>query len=194
MSTGRTRIELIVESDILSQAFGALLEQAGFSLDCRFGAAAAIVDASITAGFFAVARKLTIPWMVLANSEGDPDVLECLRAGARGYLLKTQPGEELVAAVRDVLAGGLYLSPAVLRTLVPMLMAGTPDCAACLAAHERALLKAIAEGRSMSQTAAALGLGRQTLRRRRLQLQKRIGAHSIADLVRYAVRQQIITP
>jgi DNA-binding NarL/FixJ family response regulator len=59
---------------------------------------------------------------LLVDDTGETDLVNALQAGMRGYVFKRQSGSEMIDAVRAVLAGGLYLSPEVLRTLVPRLL------------------------------------------------------------------------
>src|SRR5262249_2918392 len=120
MNTRAIRILLVVQSDMVRQAFSALLEHAGFALmDARADRLQsggskkrqAVPAAAVLDGALGRARVLQLAseigraypglnWMVLADSQDDPNVVDVLRAGARGYLLKSQPGKELVAGVR----------------------------------------------------------------------------------------------
>jgi DNA-binding NarL/FixJ family response regulator len=129
-------ILLAVEATMFRQVLGALLEAASFHpltwTDTRFGQSEvpsiAILDAAMgDARMFEMMREFGarfpgMPWLLLVDHEGEPDVIEALHAGMRGYLLKTQPGAQMVDAVRAVLGGGLYLSPVILRTLIPRLL------------------------------------------------------------------------
>jgi AhpD family alkylhydroperoxidase len=214
MKRESVRVLLTVQPGIFSHALGVLLEQASFDIvdwaasrelpkTVPGGPAPSI--AILDAGFFGSARVFelanelrrhfqTLPFLLLAEPNGDPDVVDTLRAGMRGYLLKTDPGAEMIAAVRAVLRGSIYISPQVLSVLIPQLLSSAKDCKACVTAHDKKLLKAIADGKSMHQASADLGVAYEELMVRRRQLQTNLGIRDIAGLVRYAVHHEIVTP
>jgi DNA-binding NarL/FixJ family response regulator len=104
--------------------------------------------------------------LVITMVDDDDTVVAALRAGARGYVLKGAPGEEIVAAVRTVAAGGAVFGAGVAaqvlaRTSTAPIAAGSEDDS--LTEREREVLALIAEGSSNAQIARALGLSTKTV-------------------------------
>lgn len=120
-------------------------------------------------------------------------VSEMLKAGARGYLLKDAAFEELALALRTVMAGQVYLSPAISRTVVSdyvrHLTAGEPALAAALTTREREILQLVAEGASTKEIAARLSISLKTVDTHRQHIMDKLGVRSVAELTKYAVRE-----
>ena len=119
-------------------------------------------------------------------------VAEALRAGARGYVVKSQPAAELVAALRHVMGGEVYLPPKIARTLPDLLQAVDDLGADPLTAREREVLQMVAEGRTTKEIAAVLGISFKTAESHRTHLMAKLDIHDTAGLVRYAVRRRMI--
>ena len=134
-------------------------------------------------------RSKIVMLTMLAEERG---VAEALRAGVRGYVLKTQAGEELIAAVRDVAAGGRYLSPRVSGLLVDSYLSGRTLGKDPLTARERQVLQLIAEGKSTKELADALAVTVKTAECYRSRLKEKLGIHHTAGLVCYAIRYGVI--
>jgi DNA-binding NarL/FixJ family response regulator len=120
-------------------------------------------------------------------------VSEMLAAGAHGYVPKTSAARELVDAIRTVMAGKMYVSPEVLGDLVETrTRAASGETAFVkLTAREREVLQLVAEGNSTKEIADTLGLSVPTIHTHRQHIMQKLGARSIADLVRYAIREGI---
>lgn len=116
-------------------------------------------------------------------------VQRALQAGARGYVLKETPAEEVVAAIEAVVAGGTFLSPAVSRQLFhqqavrPML---TP--------RESQILSALGRGESSKQIAKSLALSVRTVETHRQSIKRKLGIEGQAELIKYAVEHARILP
>ena len=123
-------------------------------------------------------------------------VLEALRAGVSGYVLKSQAGENLVQAIHEVSKGSVYLSPVVTGTVVKAYLEGTESSESSepLTPRERAVLQLVAEGKSTKEIAQLLGLSVKTAESHRTNLMKKLDIHEIAGLVRYAIRLGLIQP
>lgn len=119
-------------------------------------------------------------------------VLQALRAGARGYVLKTQAAEDLICAVHEISAGGLYLSPGVAVSVVDAYLGKTGDDADTLTPRERQTLQLIAEGKTTKEISRLLGLSVKTAESHRTRLMQKLDIHDAAGLVRYAIRRGII--
>jgi DNA-binding NarL/FixJ family response regulator len=133
--------------------------------------------------------------IVLSMHDTEEYVCHALRAGAAGYLLKDTGAVELELALRSVSEGGTYLSPAVSRHLVSDYVrrtggSGTP---ALLTPRQREVLRLIAEGHTTKQIARLLRISVKTVETHRAQLMGRLGIHEIAGLVRYAIREGVVT-
>ena len=120
-------------------------------------------------------------------------VRDAIRAGVRGFVVKTEAANELVEAIREVSRGGMYVSPGPARAVVDACLAGAkgPDT---LSAREREVLRLVAEGKTTKQAAALLGVLVRTVDAHRASIMRRLGIHDTAGLVRYAIRQGLIVP
>jgi DNA-binding NarL/FixJ family response regulator len=122
-------------------------------------------------------------------------VSEMIKAGASGYLLKQCAFEELALCLRMVEADQLFLSPTISQTLVQdylYRMANESENAfSLLSGREREVLQLLAEGTSAKQIAELLNLSVKTVETHRQNVMRKIGAHNLADLVKYAIREGI---
>jgi DNA-binding NarL/FixJ family response regulator len=132
--------------------------------------------------------------VLILSADSDLDqVRAALRAGVRGYLLKDAAGDELVRAVRAVLANQVYLCPAVTAVLVEdftgnsrrPVSAGKPP----LSERELQVLKLVVEGLRNKEMAVRLGVSVKTVETYRSRLMRKLGRASTAELVRSAVRE-----
>ncbi len=124
-------------------------------------------------------------------------VLQALRAGAVGYLLKDAGRAELEIAVAAVARGETYLSPAVSRHVVGDYVrrtgSGLEGRLETLTPRQREILQLIAEGKSTKEIASILDVSVKTVETHRAQLMERLDIHDVAGLVRYAIRTGIVT-
>jgi len=159
----------------------------------------AIVDVSMPGlnGIDATRQMLAaVPTMgvvLLTMHDEELHVSAALRAGVRGYVLKTQAVDELMDAIRTVSMGGTYLSPKVSRMVVSAYVSGSDTAADPLTARERVVLQLIAEGRTTKDIAATLNLTVKTAESYRARLMEKLDIHDTAGLVRYAIRRGVIT-
>lgn len=117
-------------------------------------------------------------------------VLEMLKAGASGYLLKSNAPEELVQAVRAARRGEVYLSPAIAGRVVDRLDArGESSAYAVLSDRQRQVLKMVAEGRTAKEIADTLNVSRKTVDSHRQHIMDKLGLDSVAALTKYAIQQ-----
>jgi len=159
----------------------------------------AIVDVSMPGlnGIDATRQMLaalpTLAVVLLTMHDEELHVSAALRAGVRGYVLKTQAADELLDAIRTVSMGGTYLSPKVSRMVVSAYVSGMDSAADPLSARERIVLQLIAEGRTTKDIAATLNLTVKTAESYRARLMEKLDIHDTAGLVRYAIRRGVIT-
>jgi DNA-binding NarL/FixJ family response regulator len=124
----------------------------------------------------------------------DPYVLEAMHAGAVGYVLKSQAAADIVQAIRDVLQGGIYLSPRVSRAVVQAYLTRSELPPDPLTSREREILQLIAEGQTTKEIAWRLGLSVKTVESHRINLMRKLDIHETATLVRYAIRRGLTPP
>jgi two-component system, NarL family, response regulator NreC len=133
----------------------------------------------------------------LTMHEDEEYLLQCLEVGAYGYILKDAPPPKLIQAVRDVYQGRKYLSPQVLGKLVDDFRSRAQGRrgqtrGATLTPREREVVKMIAEGNSVKQIAAILGLSIKTIEAHKFNLMRKLDIHNKAQLVTYAIQQKIV--
>ena len=137
------------------------------------------------------ARQPLVVVLLTMHAE-EPYVVEALRAGVRGYVLKTQASSELVEAIRTVMEGRTYLSPGISEAVAEALLVGAQPAADPLTAREREVLQLVAEGRTTKEVASTLGISVKTADTHRTRLMRKLDVHETAGLVRYAIRRGII--
>lgn len=121
-------------------------------------------------------------------------VLEALRAGVRGYVLKKQAAADLVRAIREAFAGSMYLSPGICAAVADAVRSPVPVPEDTLTPREREVLQLVAEGKTTKEIAAILGVSVKTADAHRTRLMQKLDIHDIANLTRFAIRQGIIQP
>jgi DNA-binding NarL/FixJ family response regulator len=132
--------------------------------------------------------------VLLTMYEEEAYVLEALRAGIRGYVLKAQAAADLVTAIREVLRGAVYLSPGISKTVVDAYMGRSELPPDPLTDRERQVLQLVAEGMTTKQIADVLGLSAKTADSHRTRIMQKLEIHETASLVRYAIRRGLIRP
>jgi DNA-binding NarL/FixJ family response regulator len=207
------RILLADDHCIVRQGLRALLERAGFDVvgEAADGLEAVRLAESLTpdavvldlimptlngldAGRQILVRQPAMPILLLTMHTEEAHVAAALRAGIRGYLLKTQAADDLARAIRDVVRGHLFLSAAVARVVVDGYVAGTAPAQEVLAPRERQVLQLVAEGHTSKAIAAKLELSVKTVESYRARVMEKVGVHETAGLVRYAIRNGVIVP
>ena len=132
---------------------------------------------------------------VILTVHADPAIAaEAIRAGASGYVVKDAAGEELLQAIRQAVGGRTYLSPLVSGDVVHRLAQGTPSPAEALSPRQREVLRFLAEGRRVKEVAAELGLSVRTVETHKYEIMHLLGIDNTVDLVKFAIRQGLVTP
>lgn len=134
--------------------------------------------------------------VILSMHSGEEYVLQALRAGAAGYLLKDAATGELELALRSVMRGESWLSPAVSRQVVEgyVQRPGGEQTPELLTARQREVLRLVASGKSTKEIAFLLNLSVKTVETHRAQIMDRLGIRDVASLVRYALRTGLVPP
>jgi DNA-binding NarL/FixJ family response regulator len=140
------------------------------------------------------------PVLILSMHATEQYVLEALRNGASGYVLKDADADELERAIRSVVRGEKYLTPAVSKHLLDDYMrrirsdeAQESSATRTLTARQREILQLVAEGKSTREIAELLHLSVKTVETHRAQIMQRLEIYDVAGLTRYAIRTGIIT-
>jgi DNA-binding NarL/FixJ family response regulator len=137
--------------------------------------------------------------VVLTMHESDQMVRRVLDAGARGYVLKSDLATHLVKAVRHVSAGKMFLTPRVSDIVVKGFL--TPGKESDATEHSQGqptpreieIIRLLAEGKANKQIAARLGITIRTVETHRAKIMLKLGLHSLAELIHYAIRHKIFT-
>jgi len=134
--------------------------------------------------------------VILSMHSGEEYVLQALRAGAAGYLLKDAATGELELALRSVMRGESWLSPAVSRQVVEgyVQRSGAEAAPDVLTARQREVLRLVASGKSTKEIAFFLNLSVKTVETHRAQIMERLGIRDVPGLVRYALRTGLVPP
>jgi DNA-binding NarL/FixJ family response regulator len=138
----------------------------------------------------------TTACIVLSGVEGDSQVRQALLSGATGFVPKSSSSAELLDAIRAVARGRSYLAPALADHVVSALRAtgrGTAGPEGELTNRQREVLQLIAEGLSTKEIAEELGISVKTAQTHRAKLMGRVGIRKASSLVRYAIREGIVS-
>ena len=143
------------------------------------------------------AEKANISVIALSMHSDRRFVIEMLRAGAKGFVLKHSAFEELVVAIQNVNSGRTYLSPSIVDVVVSDIvknLAGTDSPAYNqLTDRERQVLKLLAEGKSTKEIGFALKVSPKTVETHRLNIRDKLNIDSLPELTKFAIREGITT-
>ena len=136
--------------------------------------------------------------VLLTASESDADLFECIKAGARGYLVKDVRFEDLPRSIEAVMSGGAVISPLMAGKLLDVLgrlLRGQNAAAAdgpVLTAREAEVLDLVAEEMTSGQIGEALGISENTVKNHVRNIFDKLGVHSRQEAIDYALRQGLI--
>jgi DNA-binding NarL/FixJ family response regulator len=148
-----------------------------------------------------LAESPDIAILILTMHDSDQVVREVLRAGARGFLLKSDAGRDLVAAVEALQLQRTFFTTRVSQMVLDGFLDRDPrpendtnddEASDVLTAREREVIQLLAEGKTSKEVAVTLNLSVKTAETHRTNLMRKLGLHSVADLTRYAVRNGIV--
>jgi DNA-binding NarL/FixJ family response regulator len=135
--------------------------------------------------------------IILSMHTNEEYVVQALRAGASGYVIKDAAVAELGLAIQAVTSGGTYLSPRISKAMIEAYLDRVGDeCSPLeqLTPRQREIVKLIAEGNSTKEIAFLLNVSVKTVETHRGQLMDKLGIHDIPGLVRYAIRAGLVPP
>ena len=136
--------------------------------------------------------------LVLTAHESERLVREVLRAGARGYLLKSDAASELIPAIEALLADRSYFTSTVGQAVLEGYLKNDadedPDAGGALSPREREIVQLLAEGKSSKEIARVLSIAVNTADTHRGNIMRKMGFESVSDVVRYAIKNKMIDP
>jgi len=141
-------------------------------------------------------REMPKVKVLILSMHGNTEyVLRILQSGARGFVLKEAPAEELVRAIETVNGGDAYFSPDVARVALNKFVQGKNPGSedVQLTNREREVLTFIADGFSNKEIAAQLGVGVRTVETHRERIMRKLDIHTIAGLTRYALAKGLVS-
>jgi DNA-binding NarL/FixJ family response regulator len=137
--------------------------------------------------------------IILTITDSDHVIREALNAGARGFVLKSDAARDLVSAIEALQRGQMFFTPRVNEMVLAgflekgtVAVRGAPPKFPTLTPREREVIQLLAEGKSSKEVASMLNLSTKTAETHRSNIMRKLGFHSIRDLVLYAVKNNII--
>jgi DNA-binding NarL/FixJ family response regulator len=131
--------------------------------------------------------------IVLTMNEDAEIAHETLRTWASGYLLKKSAGSELLKAVREVLNGAKYVTPALEDELAELISTDSrSEAARALTPRQREVLQLLAEGHTMKEAAAILNVATRTVAFHKYRIMHEFGLENNSDLLRLAIKQRLV--
>lgn len=134
--------------------------------------------------------------LILTLQDADQQVRAALAAGARGFILKTDAARLLVEAVQSLLDHRPFFTGKIARKILDgyLQAGGSTTAASGLTSREREIVQLLAEAHTSKDVARRLGVSAKTIDAHRANLLRKLDLHSVAELVRYAIRNRIIEP
>jgi DNA-binding NarL/FixJ family response regulator len=138
--------------------------------------------------------------LILTMHESDSVIREVLDAGARGYILKTDAGRDLVSAVESLRRNKTFFTSRVSQMILDGFLKGdtrprdSESDGIRLTPRQREIVQLLAEGKSSKEVAVALDLSVKTAETHRANIMRKLDCHSVSEVVRYAIRNKIIEP
>jgi DNA-binding NarL/FixJ family response regulator len=136
--------------------------------------------------------------LILSMHESEQMVHDVLSAGARGYLLKRDAGNDLIAALEALRQHKLFFTSTVSEVVLDGYLGSTSAAATAdapssrISPRERQIVKLVAESKSNKEVATILQISVKTVESHRANIMEKLGLHSVTELVRYAVRNNIV--
>src|SRR5215469_6911495 len=137
--------------------------------------------------------------LILTMHESDPLIRDVLDAGARGYILKTDAGRDLVTAVESLRRNKTFFTSRVSQMILDGFLKGDSRPSDSdssggirLTPRQREIVQLLAEGKSSKEVAVALDLSVKTAETHRANIMRKLDCHSVSEVVRYAIRNKII--
>jgi DNA-binding NarL/FixJ family response regulator len=133
-----------------------------------------------------------LPLLILSVHEDDMYAVRTIKAGAMGYLTKASPSEQLLAAIRRVFAGRLYINEDVAEKLALQLIGGEQLPHTGLSDREHQVFVMMAEGLTVSEIAKQLHLSVKTISTHKTNIMQKMDWTNMAELIRYAIEHGLV--
>ncbi|MFF0012045.1 response regulator [Streptomyces sp. NPDC005374] len=189
---GEPDLDVVAEASDPEEAVGLAVDLAPdvVLMDLRFEGTprGAEVADGVEAVRALAARAPGVPVVMLTSYSGRADVVRALEAGARGYVLKAGPPEDLFRAVRSAAVGGMGLAPEVVGELVGQVVGPAPE----LTRREREVVQLMADGHSNRAIAGSLYLSEATIKTHLVRIYRKLGVDNRAAAVSEAVRRGLL--
>lgn len=130
--------------------------------------------------------------IALTVHDSDEYILEILRSGARGYVLKNTSPEQLIMAIKSVAEGNAFFSPSVSRLLLEEFTSKKKLPANSITRREKEVLALMAVGNTNKEIASQLDISVRTVETHRAQLMKKLNARNAAELCRIAIERKLV--
>jgi DNA-binding NarL/FixJ family response regulator len=133
--------------------------------------------------------------LIVTMQSSDVSALRALRAGADGYITKDNAATEVTAAIRQIMRGTRYVCPLVAERLALGVagQVGRKQAHECLSEREFKIFEMLVAGKRGAEIAAELSLSEKTVSTHKANVLRKLDLHSGSDLVRYAIRHQLVT-
>ncbi len=138
--------------------------------------------------------------LIYTMHETERIIVDALDAGASGIVLKSDAGENIISAVAEIVKGRRFFTSHVAETVVEAYLtkksgaADNAEISVALTNREREVIYLLAEGKSNKEVGGRLGISTRTAEGHRAEIMKKLRIGSLAELIRYAVRNSIIQP
>jgi DNA-binding NarL/FixJ family response regulator len=137
--------------------------------------------------------------LVLTMHSSEELIQSCLKAGAQGYVLKSDAERDLISAVEALVQHKTFFTQAATDVVLENLRdkqngAGGEPLVECLTRREQEIVQLLAEGRSNKEVGASLGIGTRTVESHRASIMSKLHLRTFSDLMRYAIRKKMVEP
>ncbi len=126
--------------------------------------------------------------LVLSMHDDRAYILNVLRLGAKGYILKTAPSEEMLTAIHEVYNGGFYYSP----SIAEIILQRSSEQNDSLTSREQTILSLLAAGMSNKEMARELNISTRTVETHRCNIKNKLGIKTTSNLIRYAIDARLV--
>lgn len=141
-----------------------------------------------------LAQVPTVEVLIFTLHDSEMLMRDAFNAGARGYLLKTDPAQNLLAAIEALAAHRPYFTGKVSEALLATFLTNSPQVDRILTNREQAVVQLVAEGHSNKAIAQVLSISVKTVETHRAAVMRKLEIRSTAEMVRYAVRNKLVGP
>jgi DNA-binding NarL/FixJ family response regulator len=141
-----------------------------------------------------LAQVPTVEVLIFTLHDSEMLMRDAFNAGARGYLLKTDPAQNLLAAIEALAAHRPYFTGKVSEALLATFLTNSPQVDRILTNREQAVVQLVAEGHSNKEIAQVLSISVKTVETHRAAVMRKLEIRSTAEMVRYAVRNKLVGP